>query len=305
MLIAQLTDLHIGAGRRLAYRKVDTATAKQRIAELELFNGLPQETRDQVADVFLNVSDLLHYDDGEPLINVGFLSFDTGYVLVDGHAVVEVNEREPIDIAAPALLGEMAQFRTADVRSATVRAEGGAVAAQFYWEDLYHTAEGELSEEAHRAFRNAVERQIWERFEFKEITNLPLFSDLPEELRLRVCLPFPSFAERVRLKEIDTLFSQGALCKGEGYLLVRGKVKLLRKDVGEKIVTAPDLIGIFPNKGDKGKEWSATAMADGEADILQFSWDYYSDQLVKRLSREEQHAYVASIKNNRAKHFWH
>ncbi|PTB84675.1 phosphodiesterase, partial [Pseudidiomarina aestuarii] len=27
MLIAQLTDLHIGAGRRLAYRKVDTAGA--------------------------------------------------------------------------------------------------------------------------------------------------------------------------------------------------------------------------------------------------------------------------------------
>lgn len=30
MLIAQLTDLHIGAGRRLAYRKVDTATALER-----------------------------------------------------------------------------------------------------------------------------------------------------------------------------------------------------------------------------------------------------------------------------------
>ena len=283
---------------------METATAIQRIAELELFSKLTQETRNQVAEVFLNVSDLLQYEDGEPLINLGYLSFDTGYVLVDGRVVVEASEKERINITAPALLGEMAQFRTFDVRSATVRAQGGAVAAQFYWEDLYRAAERELSEEAHRAFRNAVERQTWDRFEFKEIMDLPLFADLPEELRLRVCLPIPSFAERIRLKEIDTLFSQGSPCKGFGYLLVCGKIKLLRKDVGERPISAPDLIGIFPNKGDKGKEWSATAMADGEADILRFSWDHYSDQLVKRLTREEQLALVASIKKNGAKHFW-
>ena len=195
----------------------------------------------------------------------------------------------------------MAQFKTFDIRSATVRAQGSAVAAQFYWEDLYRAAEQELPEDAHRAFRNAVERQIWERFEFKEIVNLPLFADLPEELRLRVCLPFPCFAERVRLKEIDTLFTQGAPCKSLGYLLVRGKLKLIRKDVGAKSTSAPDLIGIFPNKGEKGKEWSATAMADGEADILRFSWDHYSNQLVKRLSRDEQVAFMTSIKKKKSK----
>ena len=284
---------------------VETAVAIQRIAELELLSKLPQEARNQAAEVFLDVSDLLQYDDGEPLINQGYLSFDTGYVLVDGRVVVEAGQKESITIAAPALLGEMAQFKTFDIRSATVRAQGSAVAAQFYWEDLYRAAEQELPEDAHRAFRNAVERQIWERFEFKEIVNLPLFADLPEELRFRVCLPFPCFAERVRLKEIDTLFAHDAPFKSLGYLLFRGKLKLIRKDVGAKSTSAPDLIGIFPNKGEKGKEWSATAMADGEADILRFSWDHYSNQLVKRLSRDEQVAFMTSIKKNGAKHFWH
>jgi hypothetical protein len=82
-------------------------------------------------------------------------------------------------------------------------------------------------------------------------------------------------------------------------------VKLFRKDGGEKMTEAPDIIGIFPNKGDKGTEWTATAMASGEADVLKFSWDHYTDQILKRLSMDEQKAFVASLKNNAKKHFWH
>jgi len=284
---------------------MDAETTAKRIAELPFMNDLPNDTRGLVAGVFLNVADALHYEDGEALINAGYLSFDTGYVLVDGKASVEWPDHDAIEIEAPALLGEMAQFSTSDMRSATVRAKGGAVATQFYWEDLYGAAESDLPEDAHRAFRNAVERQIWDRFEFKDILNLPLWSDLPEEARLKVCLPFPSISERVRLQEIDTLFNQGSLCKGTGYLLVRGKLHLFRQNEGEKNIDAPNIAGIFPSKGDKGTEWSATAMANGEADVLKFSWDKYMAQIVRRLTRDEQQAYVASMKNNASKHFWH
>lgn len=112
---------------------MDAGTVAERIAELAFMSELPGDTRSQVAGVFLNVSDILHYEDGEALITSGYLSFDTGYVLVDGKATVELPDHAPIEIEAPSLLGEMAQFSTSDMRSATVRAKGGAAAAQFYW----------------------------------------------------------------------------------------------------------------------------------------------------------------------------
>jgi len=284
---------------------MDPSTVAQRISELPLMKELPADARKQVAEVFLEVADVLRYEDGEPLITEGYLSFLTGYVLVDGKANVEPPDRDPIEVSAPAMFGEMAQFRTSDMRSATVRAKGSAIAAQFYWEDLYRVAEEKLSKEAHRAFRDAVERQIWERFEFKEIVNLPLWSDLPEEIRLKVCMPFPSIAECVRLQEIDTLFNQGTVCKGTGYLLVRGKLKLFRKGEGEKIIDTPNIAGIFPNKSDKITEWTATAMASGQAELLKFSWDKYIAVILKVLSRDEQVAFVASVKKNVSKHFRH
>ena len=284
---------------------MDTATAVQRITGLEFLSQLPENARESVAEVFLNVADVLHFDDGESIITEGYLSFDTGYILLEGSVEIEGHDREALELKAPALLGEMAQFKTADTRTANVRAKGSAVAAQFYWEDLYRAAEKDLPAEAQAAFRDAVEHQTWERFEYQNITALPLLADLPEDLRLKVCMVFPGLSECIRLKEIDTLFNQASVCKSTGYLLVRGKLKLYRKDGAETIKSAPDIMGIFLNKGDKGTEWTATAMASGESEVLKFSWDQYTERLVKRLTRDERHAFVASAKNNATKHFWH
>lgn len=199
----------------------------------------------------------------------------------------------------------MAQFSSVDIRSATVRAEDAVTAAQFYWEDLYHAAERELSEEAYLSFRHAVELQLWERFEFKHITQLALFAGLDEALKQKVCLPFPTIGERVRLKEVDTLFNEGAKSQGTGYMLVAGTLRLYRKESGEKILQAPELVGIFPGKAERAATWSATAMANGEAEVLRFSWEKYMGQLVKRLDRAEQQAFATSVQQNAAKHFRH
>ena len=283
---------------------MDDAAVLQKVSELPLLTGLSDHTRRQLAEVFLDVADVLLYGDGEPLISIGYLSFETGYVLVDGKVAIERGQSEPLELVAPVLLGEMAQFSATDTRSASVRARGSVMAAQFYWDDLYRRAEEALSAEAHSAFRFAIENQIWKRFEYKEILNLPLFADLPEALRMKVCLPFPALAECVQLKEVDTLFNQGSLCKNTGHLLVKGELKLFRKDGGERTLTAPDIIGIFPVKNEKGKEWSATAMGKGRAEVLKFAWDLYTDQIVDRLSHEEQKQFVASLKNNASKHLW-
>lgn len=284
---------------------MELGEAESRIRALPLLAGLTEGVKSSAAGVFLDVSDLLRYDDGEALIHGGYLSFDTGYVLIDGAVAVESPAGEPIEVKAPALLGEMAQFRAADVRSATVRAKGTAHALQFFWEDLYARADEVMPEKERAAFRAAVEAQVWERFQFKNVTNIGLFADLDGDLKQRVCLPFPSISERHAIKGVDTLFSQGSRSDGSGYLVVSGSIKLFRKDRSEKTVNAPDLVGIFPANTDRGVEWTATAMANGEAEVLKFSWEQYTKELTRRLSREEFQALKASIKNNASKHFWH
>lgn len=283
---------------------MDAKTASDRIDELELLQGLSGDARRQVADVILDVADVLEYPGGERLINEGYLSFDIGYVLLDGNVLVEREDLEPVVAPAPALLGEMAQFSASDVRSATVRAKSDVVAARFYWDDLYKEALATLPEDVHAAFREAIENQIWDRFEYPNIVDLSLFSSLQQPLRRRICLPFPLLGSRVHLEEVDTLFNEGAPCESTGYLLVSGKLRLFRNDGREKLLDPPNIVGIFPYESDKGKLWSATAMADGEAEVLKFSWDAYTSQIMKRLDREEQKAFVRSIKDNGSKHVW-
>lgn len=284
---------------------MDDAEAQAKIAQLPLFSTIGEEAKQGVAKVFLGVSDRLLYADGEALINKGYLSFNTGYVLIEGTVAVEAASGDPIEITAPALLGEMSQFRAGDTRSATVRAKGEARAIQFFWDDLYSHADETLPEKDHLEFRMAIERQVWERFTYKNITTLGMFSDLKEKTRVEVCLPFPSITERISIKGVDTLFSQGTRCNSQGFLVVDGSIKVFRQEKGEKTVKAPDMVGIFPGTADKAAIWSATAMANGEAEILKFDWEFYTEQLMKRLSREDRHALIKSIGNNKAKHFWH
>ncbi len=284
---------------------MEASAVAQKIAELEFLSAIPADSRGQIAEVYVDVSDVLRYEDGEAMINSGYLSFDTGLVLLEGTATLAWEDRDSIEITAPVLLGEMAQFKSADIRSATVRANGRTVGAQFYWHDLYAGARDSLSTEALQAFQEAVQQQSWERFQYKEILELPLISDLSEEVRVKVCRPLSTLSDMVQLKEIDTLFNQGSPCASTGYLLVDGKLKLLRKALQEVILTAPNIVGIFPNKSEKGTEWSATVMASGEATVLKFSWDDYTDQIVKVLGRAEQKDFVASMKKNAKKHFWH
>lgn len=284
---------------------MDDATAQAKVAQLPLLEHLEDAGKNDVAKAFIDVSDRLVYDDGETLIHEGYLSFDTGYVIVEGTVVVEVPDEDEIELKAPALLGEMSQFRAGDRRTATVRAKGETRALQFFWDDLYAHAEEALDEKAQLAFRMSIERQVWERFPYTNITTLAMFNDLSEDLKIQVCMPFPSISERQTLGGVDTLFSQSGRCHSMGYLIVEGSVKLFRQDQPEKTVAAPGILGIFPGKTEKDTYWSATAMANGEAEILCFSWKTYTRQLVQRLPREERKKFAASIANNKSKHFWH
>lgn len=284
---------------------MEVAEIQEQVKNLSLFADLNESDRGLIADIFTDVSDVYRYGDGEALIHVDYLSFDTGFLLAKGSASVENGRGDPIVINSPALLGEMSQFRVGDLRSATVRSQDECIALQFFWADLYAHAEEKLPGAVYSRFRQSIEHQVWDRFQFKNLTELHMFAGLDEGLRVRVCQPFSTLSERLKLANVDILFNQGSLCQATGYLVVSGSLKLYKKEKGEKIIQVPDIVGVFPGKSEKGAEWTATAMANGEAELLKFSWDQYSAELVRRLTREEQHAYVASIKEHGAKHFWH
>jgi hypothetical protein len=284
---------------------MNATTAQDKVSRLPVFEGLSDEIRSQVGNALVDVSDMYRYSDNETLIHEGYLAFDTGFVLLEGSAEVE-NERGPAtSVPSPALLGEMSQFTAGDRRSATIHAKGVCVALQFSWGDLYAHVKDLMSPENIRIFQDAVEKQVWNRFEHKEILNIGMLADLNPQLKEKVCRPFPSISERHHIAGVDILFNAGGRCQSIGYLLVAGQIKIFRQYHNETIVSAPNIIGIFPRKGEKGTEWSATAMPVGEAEVLQFSWDEYSDALVDRLTREEQMAFIGSIKANQNKHFWH
>jgi hypothetical protein len=284
---------------------MNAADAQQKVGQLPLLEGLADDVRSQVGSALVEVSDMYRYADNEILIHAGYLSFDTGFALIEGGVEIDSVDGQNIAISSPALLGEMSQFKAGDRRSATVRAKGVCIALQFSWADLYTHAEEVMPADTIRVFKEAVEIQVWERFQYKNLVDLGMLVGLHDDLKQKVCRPFPSITERQHLQGVDILFNEGGRCQTTGYLLVEGSIKLFRKNQNEMIVQSPNIIGIFPGKGEEGTEWSATAMPNGEAELLQFSWQQYSDELVAHLTREEQQDFVGSIKTNAKKHFWH
>lgn len=279
--------------------------AVSNLAGLPVLQNMSEDARELVGKVFYAVADDSKYDDGQVLIHEGYLSFDTGFVLYEGTVLVERDGKENIEIAAPVLLGEMSQFSAGDTRTATVRAKGSVKAIDFSWEDLYERAEKELPTDVYDQFRKAIEDLVWTRFPYRNIAELALFSKLDEKLRDRTCSPLPGITEMILLDTGETLFREGTLCKSIGYIVLSGKLKLIRAGKGEKEVDAVDIIGIFPSKSDEPLKWSATCVSTGHAELLKFSWDQYVKLLGKRLTKEERNQLVDSMKSNATKHFWY
>jgi len=209
-----------------------------------------------------------------------------------------------LELEAPMLLGEMSQFIQDDSRTATVRVASDASFLKFSWDDLYARAGAELSKEENAAFIQAIEKVVWDRYDLKGLMDLAFLSELSDDLKVRVCLPFPWISKRVKLANNEPLFESAARCKARGYLLIRGRISLIWIGAEEKVVAAPNIIGIMPNNKPE-RIWSASARANGEAELLAFSWIEYGAKLEERLSNKEMKQFFDSLKNNAKRHFWH
>lgn len=274
------------------------------VVGLELLESMPEPVRARVAQLFLDVSEVWDLADGEALMYEGHLGFDSGYVLTLGAVQIERSGAAPVSVSAPALLGEMSQFKSSDTRNATVRASGPASVLHFHWEEFYEQAKAVLPEPEYAQLMAALERLVWQRCGCQSLVNLDLFKGLDDALKLKLCIIFPWITDRVHLKTGATLFELGTRCQSEGHLLINGTLKLVRQDRTEKIVSAPNLVGVMP-KHEPGLTWTVTATAQTDAELLKFSWLQYTAKLQQRLTHDEQRKLIDAMKANAAAHVWH
>lgn len=278
-------------------------TESQQFAALPLLAKLSGEAKGQVAEVFLKVSEAIDLDDGEELIHEGHLGFETGYILTEGTAEVIKGGKIVSELTAPALLGEMSQFKSCDTRTATVRAKGPCVAYEFHWDEFYEQAREDLPEDVHASLLAAIEELVWDRFGIESILTLPLFKGLSNPVRLKACIVFPWITDLEIFKEGEEIFRTLGRCQSKGHLLISGAVRIIKQNVTDKQVKAPGLLGVMP-KHDASLRWSATAIAQGDVELFTFSWQTYTKKLEERLTRDERRQLVESIKNNGKSHFW-
>lgn len=274
------------------------------LAKLPFLRRLPDATQERICILLEEISKKTTLAEGEKLLREGHLAFASGYILLEGTIQIEREGLDPIELDAPVMLGEISRFSQDDVRTATVHATSDGRLLRFSWDDLYEGAEQGLSKENNEAFRRAIERVVWKRQDLHDIPKLAIFSDLDEELRVRVCMPLPWISKRMKLSDGEALFDAGACCRSRGFLLTEGSVSLTWEKEETRVVSAPDIIGIMPNYKPE-RLWSASARASGEVDLLAFSWFEYGEALQGLLSREEMKLFFESMKYNAKRHFWY
>ena len=129
---------------------------RRRIAETPVFAELPPGMRVGVGMILLWIGEVCEVGDGATIFQEGDDSTHEGCVLLDGTVNVERDEKPPIPIEAPALLGEMSQLRPTAGRTATVVAEGACWALSFSWGDFVELAGAFFTQEEQVTLRDTI-----------------------------------------------------------------------------------------------------------------------------------------------------
>ena len=227
-----------------------------------------------------------------------------GFVLLQGTVEVQKEGAPGITLPAPALLGEMQQFNSQSLRTATVLAKGECIARKFSWQELYRQAKQDLDASEQAMLIDSIERVVWERFDRDTLMDIALFRGLSDRLRLRACVTLQWLTEQVILAGGETLFQEDEMCGAVGYLLTQGIIVLSKLDHKPVTVAAPNILGVMPHF-DPNMKWTATATAEGEVEVLKFSWQRYVLKLKERLSEEDLQEFNEGIEAAAAKHFQH
>lgn len=143
---------------------MDDQAHRNEILNLRFMGSLPSGLRDQLADIFLEISQNARLGQMTVMFTEGESGSDTGYILLSGEVEVRKSTSPPLVCQVPELLGEMMQFNPSKKRTATVETLGEVQALRFSWSKFQETCERYLSSSDQEKVHQTLESYAWEHF---------------------------------------------------------------------------------------------------------------------------------------------
>ena len=274
------------------------------LASLPLLRNMPRTAQERIANVLSEVSEAIELADDAVLLHQGDLASDTAFMLLHGRVRIDREGVEPVMITAPDLLGEIQQFNPRAQRTASVRAAGPVKARRFAWQVFYEKARAALTPAEQALLMDEIEKGVCERLACETLIEVPIFRGLPDPLRVRASLTLHWLAQRVTVADGATLFEQDKFCGGTGFLLLHGAIELRLAGRLSQTLSAPSVLGVMP-EFDPALRWTATATAQGDIELLKFSWLNYMTMLRQRLTQAQLDQLLKAISSTDERCFPH
>jgi CRP-like cAMP-binding protein len=115
---------------------MDLHTMRQRLSAVPVLQTLPSDIHMRACIALWWRGELRELTEGEVLYMQEDTDANTGCVLLEGTVAITRDNRDPIDVKAPEILGELMQFDEEAARTATVMATEPSVVLTFSWHDF-------------------------------------------------------------------------------------------------------------------------------------------------------------------------
>jgi CRP-like cAMP-binding protein len=255
------------------------------LEQLDLLTPLSPELRQSLAELLARAGDVTELPSGTVLYSEGSEADGTGAVLLSGSVSVERAGETPLRVSAPALLGEMYQFNPAATRTATVTADAPGRILEFAWGRFHQMARAALTPADQARFVQAVEEYAFDRLPETPLAQLPGSERLSRRSLLRMSLALFWMADRQTRVDGEILFAAGAPTRGEGLLVLEGKVATIHSGRPLEVLRAPVLLGAVAKAGES-PDWKRSVRVMGSAVVLRFQWPAFIAHLADVLPRE-------------------
>lgn len=140
---------------------METEEMQNLLSGLPFMLDMPESLKQQVGQIFMEVSDLESIDADSLLFREGDKNNQDGYIVLSGAVTVEKSYAKECTAMAPVLLGEVKQFNPRSERTATVRAKEDLDALHFDWSKFYEAVDDRLDDMDQEVLRAALLNYAW------------------------------------------------------------------------------------------------------------------------------------------------
>ena len=118
------------------------------------------------------------------------------------------------------------------------------------------------------------------------IASLIVFNAFPDPLKKRIAPVFEEVSESKTLQEGSYLFHLGDKSVNDGFILLRGSIRIMKRVIPPFKAEAPALLGEM-RQTKLSSERSADVFALEDIEFLHFEWDRFDNLLKERIARSE------------------